>query len=403
VAIVGLDELERAYSRAQDDTFALFLGAGVSLPDKKTTKQYPKTYRWEELLHALYRKNEARMTEPFEALRDEHKKSEDWQGLASRIAGQEPAETVAIWLDDIVYEDFGRSSRVYGLLGKPLLRSAPTLRAARGFSAKIRRKTEKDWTFERNPRIGMVATPNYDFFFGATWNRYESFPKYWKVHTPFSRRVPRPEQRVIAYIHGYLPYRQDSKRKKKIVLTRKSYAEAYAPGGFADRMLQKSVCEHQLIFLGTSFSDRPLAKMLARHRGGQEHFAIVKEGDAAAERADRLGVSVVSVPGYGKVARAHEAGWRLRAQLLHRVQGLSQGFQINLGRLGQMLAADLGYERLGLFENAVRQSAALRASKFGSNKFLGLGQFGHEHCAQMLLRAGSRGLVEEGDVRAAEV
>ncbi|NIO69280.1 MAG: hypothetical protein GTN71_09655, partial [Anaerolineae bacterium] len=67
------------------------------------------------------------------------------------------------------------------------------------------------------------------------------------------------------------------RKERDIVLTRKSYRDAYASNGFAPRILQKAITRYNLIFLGISFSDKPLCDMLEKYRGKRQHFAIVKE------------------------------------------------------------------------------------------------------------------------------
>jgi hypothetical protein len=144
-----------------------------------------------------------------------------------------------------------------------------------------------------------VITTNYDFFFGAGWTRYQAFPRQWKVQTPFSEEEPGPGQATICYIHGYVPYRRGA--KKELVLTRASYAAAYAPDGFASRTLREAIEQYSLVFVGTSFADLPLREALARSTGRDRHFALVKSGSEADRQAARLGISRVIVQDYGQI------------------------------------------------------------------------------------------------------
>lgn len=295
----GREQLENAYQRAAPDSFGLYLGAGVNLhPEgKDTPKKHFNTYCWRQLLEALYKKNKERLTDSFADLWDRYKN--DWLGLASELVGPLGVETFVEQMDDIIHDDIPRKDS-YGRLSKRLLDQAPTLRAAICFSAKIRQRTETSWTFERNPKIGTVITFNYDFFFGAGWTRYQAFDKYWKVQTPFSEGKPDPEQRTINYIHGYVPYKFS--KKKDLVLTQASYDDAYAPDGFASRTLREAINGYNLIFLGTSLSDKPLCKMLKKYRGKRQHFAIVKSDTEAVERVNQLGICPVVVRSYSEIA-----------------------------------------------------------------------------------------------------
>jgi len=294
----GRQQLETTYQRAAPDSLGLFLGAGVNLhPEGKQAPQRFKTYCWPQLLAALYEKNKGRLAEPFADLWDRYQ--DDWLGLASALVGPLGVEAFVEQMDTIIHDDIPRKDK-YGRLSKRLLDQAPTLRAALCFSAQIRHQTETSWTFERHPKIGMVITSNYDFFFGAGWTRYQAFKEYWKVQTPFSEEEPGAEQRTINYIHGYVPYKFS--KKKDLVLTRESYEAAYAPGGFAARMLQEAITRYSLIFLGVSFTDEPLRHMLEKYRGQRQHFAIVKLGSEAAERAQQLGICAVGVGSYSHIA-----------------------------------------------------------------------------------------------------
>ena len=96
------------------------------------------------------------------------------------------------------------------------------------------------------------------------------------------------------------------RKERDIVLTRKSYRDAYASNGFAPRILQKAITRYNLIFLGISFSDKPLCDMLEKHGEKRQHFAIVKEDTAAAERASQLGIYPVMVSKYSQIALALE-------------------------------------------------------------------------------------------------
>jgi hypothetical protein len=149
-----------------------------------------------------------------------------------------------------------------------------------------------------------VITPNYDFFFGAGWTNYQAFSEQWKVMTPFSTGEADPAQRTINYIHGYIPYNLN--RKKELVLTRESYKSAYKKGGFARRVLEHAVREYHLIFVGTSFGDKPVNRILGdamRKNDGKQHFSIEKS--PAPEKLaflEELGIIPIIVEDYAEIA-----------------------------------------------------------------------------------------------------
>jgi hypothetical protein len=307
--IQGLDELKRVYQHADPDSIGLFLGAGVNLfpPEwRGTRKKCYETYSWRQLLEALYEKNKERLgDESFATLWDRCK--DDWPGLAEKLVGSLGIGLFVDQMDKIIHNAIPRKDK-YARLSKLLLDQAPTLRAAICFSAAIRERTESSWTFKRNPRIGTVITPNYDFFFGAGWTRYQAFSEHWKVQTPFSDDKPDPEQRTISYIHGYVPYRFS--KKKELVLTRESYRKYYAPDRFAPHALREATKTYSLIFLGTSFSDQPLQDMLRDYPGPRQHFAIVKSDSEADERVRQLAICPIPVQNYSEIAAVLEDVYR---------------------------------------------------------------------------------------------
>jgi hypothetical protein len=180
-----------------------------------------------------------------------------------------------------------------------MLEQAPTLHAAICFSTQIKERRTKSWTFQRNPRVGAVVTTNYDFFFGAGWTRYQAFKKQWKVHTPSSEKDP-PDQGVIYYLHGYIPY--DLKSKRELVLTTTSYHKYYAPGKFAKYKLEEVLRKYNLIFLGFSFEDQLVCDLLREVKTGHSprHYAFVKAHDAGL--VSELGIYPVIFEDYADIA-----------------------------------------------------------------------------------------------------
>jgi hypothetical protein len=422
--IPGFSNLETAYHLAEKNSIGLYLGAGVNLLPTEwwtTRKRRYATYTWEELLRALYEKNREQLTATFEELLDQCRDKEgnaDWADLASKLVGQLSIPEFVGQIDDIIYGCIPRGDR-YGRLSKVLLDQAPTLHATICFSAEIKERTDNSWTFRRNRKVGMVITPNYDFFFGAGWTRYQTFKEHWSIRTPPSSRKgeTRADKGTVNYIHGYVPYtsfmllrrsdlkdaaslarklkkqddplseylrgqfsdrgrsllekydgtepapkslrkalvkglnnaigqkdlynkqrfkgvaindatqamirqnRQDEKSiprlnrallddafpdeieeyQKDLVLKKEQYERRYAQGGFALEKLEEAVGRYKLIFLGTSFEDKPLRDMLGKYRDKQ-HFAVVKSGSEAAQRAKRLGVCTVEVKYYSDIA-----------------------------------------------------------------------------------------------------
>ncbi len=284
-----------------DDSIGLYLGAGVNLPTKQVTKPTFDTYSWLELLRAIYNRNMIQYCDSFEKLKLKH--SNNWPRLAESLVGRMSIEKLVDEIDLLFYHCLPRDD-TYGRLSKRMLEQAPTLHAAICFTARIK----EQWTFERNPKIQTVITPNYDFFFGAGWTRYQTFHDHWKVMTPFSEGEPDPTQRIINYIHGYIPYRLSY--RKKLVLTRESYKNAYSKNGFAHRVLENAVRECNLIFIGTSFNDPPVNQILknARNKGyGKRRFVIDKTPQP--ERLaffEELGITPINVEDYAEIATVLE-------------------------------------------------------------------------------------------------
>jgi hypothetical protein len=298
----GFQQLVDIYTAdSADDSIGLYLGAGINLPTKQVTKPTFDTYSWLELLRAIYNRNMSQYNVSFERLK--RKYSNNWPGLAEALVGEMSVEKLVDEIDLLFYHCLSRKDN-RSRLSQTLLKQAPTLHAAICFATRIK----GTWTFERNPKIGTVITPNYDFFFGAGWTLYQAFSKQWKVMTPFSQDQPEPTQCAINYIHGYIPYNLN--RKKEIVLTRESYKSAYGKDGFARRVLEHAVQECHLIFVGTSFGDKPVNQILERAKkkgSGKQHFVIDKS--PSPERLaffEKLGLTPVLVDDYAEIALALE-------------------------------------------------------------------------------------------------
>ena len=296
-------ELVSIYTRDKSaDTIGLYLGAGVNLPTRQVEKPYYDTYSWGDLLRAVYNRNMIQYRESFETLKNRHR--DDWPGLAEALVGEMSVEKLVDEIDLLFYHCLPRGDK-YGRLSKRMLDQAPTLHAAICFTARIKEK----WTFERNPKISTVITPNYDFFFGAGWTRYQTFPDHWKVMTPFSEEKPKPTQRIISYIHGYIPYRLSY--RKELVLTRESYESAYNhKDGFARKVFENAVSEYNLIFIGTSFSDPPIKQILkgAKKKNRRtKHFAIERSPDPdRLAMFEELGIIPIVVEDYAEIATVLE-------------------------------------------------------------------------------------------------
>jgi len=287
-----------------DDSFGLYLGAGINLPTEQVKKLHFDTYSWEELLRAIYNRNIAQYSDSFEKLKSEH--PNDWPGLAEAVVGKMTVEEVVSEIDLIIYHSLPRSDKKGSRLSRKMLKQAPTMHAAICFATRIK----DTWTFERNPKIGTVITPNYDFFFGAGWTGYQAFSEQWKVITPFSKGRPKPGRRCIYYIHGYIPY--ELHRREKLVLTKESYESAYNErDGFARMVLEYAVREYNLIFIGTSFGDKPVNQILKNakeKRYGKQHFVIEKSPDLdKLVFFEKLGVTPIIVEEYAEIAAVLKA------------------------------------------------------------------------------------------------
>lgn len=280
-----------------DHPIGLYLGAGINLPTEKVIKPFFDTYSWLELLRAIYNRNMFQYNISFERLK--RKYSNNWPGLAEALVGEMSVEKLVDEIDLLFYHGLPRKDK-YGRLSKRMLDQAPTLHAAICFTTRIKEK----WTFEPNPKIRTIITPNYDFFFGAGWTRYQTFPDHWKVMTPFSQGDPNSTQRTINYIHGYVPYKLN--RKKEIVLTGESYKSAYKKGGFARRVFEQAVQECNMLFLGTSFGDKPVNQILERAKNqgnGKQHFVIDKfPNPEKLAMFEKMGVTPIIVDDYAEIA-----------------------------------------------------------------------------------------------------
>jgi hypothetical protein len=280
-----------------DDAIGLYLGAGINLPTREVKNPFFDTYSWSELLHAIYNRNMSQYSISFERLKNRY--ANNWPGLAEALVGEMSVEKLVDEIDLIIYHCLPRKDDD-SRLSLRMLRQAPTLHATICFATRIK----EPWTFERNPKIATVITPNYDFFFGAGWTNYQAFSEQWKVMTPFSTGEADPAQRTINYIHGYIPYNLN--RKKELVLTRESYKSAYKKGGFARRVLEHAVREYHLIFVGTSFGDKPVNRILGdamRKNDGKQHFSIEKS--PAPEKLaflEELGIIPIIVEDYAEIA-----------------------------------------------------------------------------------------------------
>lgn len=299
----GFQELVSMYTRDKSaDTIGLYLGAGVNLPTEQVTKPYFDTYSWVELLRAIYNRNVIQYYESFEKMKTKY--GGNWPRLAEALVGKMSVEKLVDEIDLLFYHCLPRGD-TYSRLSKRMLDQAPTLHAAICFTARIKDNKKDKWTFERNPKISTVITPNYDFFFGAGWTRYQTFADHWKVMTPFSEEEPDPTQRIISYIHGYIPYRLSN--RKKLVLTRESYKSAYnKKNGFARGVLETAIKKYNLIFIGTSFSDKPVNQILRnakRRKRRKQHFVIERspDPDRLAMFAE-LGIIPIIVDDYAEIA-----------------------------------------------------------------------------------------------------
>lgn len=296
----GYTDLVSIYNReTAENTIGLYLGAGINCPTETVEKQTYQTYGWEALLRALHQKNQHRLASTFDQLKAQY--PDDWMALATAIRGSLSVDAFVQQLDEILYDDMPRNDR-YARLTVKMLRQAPTLHAAICFSTQIRQRTQSTWTFVRNPKIATIITPNYDFFFGAGWTRYEAFKQQWNVTTFLSDPEDACEPGSINYIHGYLPY--SAKQKHDIVLTTEGYQTAYH-GGFAEKALKRGLSDYTLIFMGTSFDDMPLREMLLSVK--RQHLAFVTENHRG--RCEHLGVTPIIVTSYDQIAAMLEAAY----------------------------------------------------------------------------------------------
>jgi hypothetical protein len=301
----NLEQLVDSYLQADDETMALFLGAGVNLPSGNVKVQF-NTYSWPALVEALFEHYQSRLSHSFDELWPEHKNN--WIAYADYLYARIDEDELIDQVDRLFYSTIPRKDKTYRRLSKRFWDQAPTLQAAVGFCTELKPLTPKktSWRFRRSRKIGKVITTNYDYFFGAGWTRYEGFYDHWKVDTPFSSREPKAGQAPIEYIHGYLPYvREEGKKSetKGIVLSQDKYDEFYQPGEFAEQALRDSISNYSLIFVGISLTDPPLVEMLKEIPLDERppHFAIIKRGKI--RNAAELGVKLIEFDDYAQVKK----------------------------------------------------------------------------------------------------
>ncbi len=286
----NLDQLRELYRTSGEKEIALFLGAGVNGGSWAT--KHPACASWPELLKTLGKCFQREDHFNKKAL---NATGNDWINSASRLLDGLDRVEVAKAIDYFIYAGMfstpaGRmkTPRKHRVMKWTILKQMPTLCAAVCFSAAIGPHPAKARSMRRNPKIARVLTTNYDFFFGSSWPRYTSMKRSWWPATRTSTGSRFESAGPIVYLHGYLPY--SGAREVDVVITQDDYDLAYSPsggadGGFARNQLADAVDRYHLIFIGFSFSDDYVCKVLRRSTSQNKAFAFLHESESVAIRA----------------------------------------------------------------------------------------------------------------------
>jgi hypothetical protein len=296
----NLDLLIQLYQNAGKNQFALFVGSGVNGGDWAAI--HPACASWPKLLRQASKHfhSESRIEAILGA------GNSDWINLAGELFRGQNRETVIRKIDEAIYagvfhDPTTRASRQkkHKVLPWTVLKKMDTLRAAVCFSAAINDPSKKR-SMRRNPKVGRVLTTNYDFFFGAAWPRYTSMSEsWWPVTWKSSEPLPEGVGEIL-YLHGYLPY--SGRGERDVILTREDYTRAYAEEGFTRQELIEACRQFNLLFLGFSFSDILVCKILQNYGHTKEHFAILHESELPAiESAQAAGVLPITVRSWGQL------------------------------------------------------------------------------------------------------
>ncbi len=298
----NLDHLINVYRTSEADRFALFLGAGVN--GGEWAREHPACFSWPKLLKEVA--GHFHQQNVIDIILEESR--DDWVKAGTSLFGEQNREAVLDQIDHAIYRDtFTHPEKRTEMAAKhkvlewKVFRNMETLRAVVAFSAAIN-KTTKKYSTRRNPKVGRVLTTNYDFFFGAAWPRYTSMKESWWPRTGKSKSTDHGSAHPIIYLHGYLPYSQ--KGGRDLILIEADYRRTYPPteenAGFAFYELEDAIESCHLIFVGFSFADQEVSKVLKNSNSSRTHFAFFHQDEfkamEAAGQADVLPITVNEWP-----------------------------------------------------------------------------------------------------------
>lgn len=292
-----LNHLKRVYRSSEENGFALFLGAGVN--GGTWAEKHPACFSWPALV-----KEVAGYFHEESVIEFTLKNSgTDWVKAATQLFGNKEREHILDLIDHAIYNDtFTHPEKRVGRMAKhrilewKVFKNMETLRAIVAFSAAIN-KPDKERSMRRNPKVGRILTTNYDFFFSAAWPRYTSMKKKWWPRTWRSESINSDDANPIVYLHGYLPY--SKKGNCDLILLDDDYKEAYQSGKnakFVLRELKDTIKKYTVIFVGFSFADRQVIKILESTNSSKTHFAFLHQNDTQAiKMAIKLGLIPIEV------------------------------------------------------------------------------------------------------------
>jgi hypothetical protein len=280
-SVPNLNQLCQTYQKERK--ICLFTGAGVSF----TGAKYYQTPGWWDLLIEIYGVIYPELTglsiiSSFKKLQKKY--SHPWR-MASFLEKEAGRQRFTKILCQLLYNRITKKDLKLRPIGAdedkrlPIsyLHHAATLNAVIAFSSSIR-AIRTHACFVKNTKVHAVLTLNYDSFLeaGAT-QKYNAGCFKPRV----SKEPPRKRWQLPVYhIHAYIPY-GGQKPATELVLTKKSYQEAYKNGGRAREIIDEHLIKFSTLFIGISFDDELLLQrleVLAKQDAAKNHFALIKQG-----------------------------------------------------------------------------------------------------------------------------
>jgi hypothetical protein len=264
----------------------LFTGAGTSFTEAK----HHRTPGWWDLLLETNGEihpglEERELKARFAELREQHPQAWDVASALADEAGGE-ANLLAMMRQALVGRT-GRDAR-YKRLPRAYLDNAATLNAVVAFCSRLR-AIRIHPCLVPNRAVRAVLTLNYDWFLeGGATQKYNANP--FKPMASLDSKED-PPRLPVYHIHGYVPHGIHREPRHPLVLTAKSYHQAYEPCSFARKTLDLFLGRYTTLFIGISFEDELLMQRLealARESSTPPHFALIKEGGSDRGLLERL-------------------------------------------------------------------------------------------------------------------